>query len=266
MKIAIVGAGWLGFPLALKFKSLGHEVLATTTSEVKLSVFNTEGLYSILLKMEGSAHDLPLVLKNQDLVVVSVPPFSRTKPENYHVGQIHQLTEFIPASVKIIYTSSSSVYPDELREARENDVITEETTGHRGIFKAEQLVLNHNKENLVVRLAGLTGYDRFLARHFAGKKGLPNGEWPVNLVHRDDVVEAINRLVLEKKLGIYNICAPNHPSKKDFYMNQCKKYGYELPEFAEDASTGKVVSTAKLLGETEFQYKFSDPFDFQYNM
>jgi nucleoside-diphosphate-sugar epimerase len=112
----------------------------------------------------------------------------------------------------------------------------------------------------------LTGYDRFLARHFAGKKGLPNGGWPVNLVHRDDVVEAINRLVLEKKSGIYNICAPNHPSKKDFYINQCKKYGYELPEFTEDASTGKVVSTAKLLEETEFQYKFPDPFDFQYTM
>ena len=44
MKIAVVGCGWLGFPLAKNFVELGNTVIGTTTSSEKLSDLQEAGI------------------------------------------------------------------------------------------------------------------------------------------------------------------------------------------------------------------------------
>ena len=44
MNIAILGCGWLGFPLAIRLLQAGHKVEGSTTSVMKLQELSEEGI------------------------------------------------------------------------------------------------------------------------------------------------------------------------------------------------------------------------------
>ncbi|MCU0431800.1 MAG: hypothetical protein MUF42_17715 [Cytophagaceae bacterium] len=266
MKISFLGAGWLGFPLALEFQKAFPEaqIAASTTTAEKVQELNKAGFKGILLRFPERVMELPSEILESDLLVLSIPPMSRRQPPSYHANQIQSLLNLIPNSTRVIYTSSTSVYPDLSQTFTEDFLISENQTGHAGIWHAEQSVLQHASHNLIFRLAGLCGYDRFLARHFSGKKNLTNGNWPVNLVHRDDVIRAIKQVFSLQRSGIYNVCAPEHPGKQEYYTQQCLQYGLELPIYSPDLSAGKIISSAKLMSEPGFSFLFPDPRQFTY--
>ena len=51
----------------------------------------------------------------------------------------------------------------------------------------------------VIRFGGLIGYDRMPGKFLTGKKDLPNGDAPVNLIHRDDCVQIIYQIIKNEK-------------------------------------------------------------------
>jgi hypothetical protein len=60
---------------------------------------------------------------------------------------------------------------------------------------------------------GLMGYDRIGVNYFRTKPVSAAGT-PVNHVHRDDIILAIDRLIQTHCFDTYNLCAPLHPTKK----------------------------------------------------
>ena len=54
-KIGIVGAGWLGLPLAEHFRLKGYKVFATTTNEEKKTRLTELGIQSALYSEDTSA-------------------------------------------------------------------------------------------------------------------------------------------------------------------------------------------------------------------
>lgn len=84
----------------------------------------------------------------------------------------------------------------------------------------------------ILRLAGLVGTDRHPGRFLAGKTGV-KGARKVNLVHQEDVIAAIELLLNRPKGGhLYNLCAPIHPRKRDFYPACARALQLTPPEFA----------------------------------
>ncbi|GAB3178384.1 hypothetical protein GCM10027291_43790 [Telluribacter humicola] len=113
------------------------------------------------------------------------------------------------------------------------------------------------------------GYDRIPGKYVRGKKNLTTAGVPVNYVHRDDVVSIIAHLINNKeKSSLYNVVAPQHPTRKMVYEASCRQFGWELPTFLESESNEpyKKVLGDKLTAQTGYSYLSPDPLDFFYQV
>ncbi|MFN3403239.1 MAG: SDR family NAD(P)-dependent oxidoreductase [Cytophagaceae bacterium] len=265
--ISILGCGWLGLPLAKKLVNQGYLVKGSSTSETKLTILQEWNIKPYLIKfkpdIDGSADFFDAAT-----LIVSIPPSLRNNSGEYFIQQVLNLANCISFSSisNVIYTSSTSIYPELNREMHEDDITSVESSASPFLYRAEEIFSSLENQNVtILRLGGLTGYDRLLVKYFAGKKGLTNGNEKINLLHRDDAIDVlINFISSPEKSGIYNVVSPAHPTKSEFYTFLAKKYGLEQPEFIENASPWKTISASKLIKELNFKFKFPDPFQFSY--
>lgn len=270
VKISILGCGWLGLPLAKSLILKGYSVKGSTTHEDKMQTLKDAKINPFLISFNPNAvaDKLPLFFES-DILIINFPPKLRTKEGSFYLEQIDLILTNLRNSriKKIVFVSSTSVYPDSNRELMESEVENITQAENKILFTAEQkIMVNISTKYLILRCGGLTGYDRMLIKHFAGKKALVGGNSPVNLIHRDDVVGIILNL-LEKDIWntTLNICAPQHPARTVFYKNMAEKYGYELPEFAlDDNEPYKIISIDKLEAFTDYKFTYPNPLEFIY--
>lgn len=269
--ISILGCGWLGLPLGEFLVKKNFKVKGSTTKEEKIDVINEAGITPFLLRFDPlySGGDIKEFLSS-DLLIINIPPSLRSKSESFHIKQIEELVKFLNESSvkKVIYISSTSIYPELNREVREEDVVSSEQAENKTLFEVENFLKKQSKfDTTILRCAGLAGYDRILVKHFAGKKSLAMGNAPVNLIHRDDVIGIIYEIIKKYKWNeVYNICAPLHPLRKYFYPEMAKKYGYEIPEYnLADSSSFKIIMIEKMIKDLDYKFKFPDPYKFYYN-
>lgn len=270
--ISILGCGWLGLPLAEKLLQEGHQVKGSTTRAERIAELRSRGVEPFQLcavngtwEGEGLTEFLAC-----DVLIVAIPPGTKRNPDSAHAEEIYALLELISelhsTIDKIIYISSTSVYKNENRIVVESDIAEERDAANKILFRAEQYVQSSViKEKLILRLGGLTGYERMLARFFAGKAELAGGNEPVNLVHRDDVVSVI-LFLLKKKTGdtVLNVCSPLHPTRKEFYMQLCERFQLAAPDFSEKKHADwKEVSTDKL-DSLGYSWIYPDPYTYSY--
>ena len=91
---------------------------------------------------------------------------------------------------------------------------------------------------------------------------MKQGNTPVNLVHLDDCARAI-QLLLETPSyqRLYHLCAPEHPSRAEYYTQMAEKLGLNSPHFLcdEDDPKREIVAD-KICRELEFVYQYPDPY------
>ncbi|EPL4131059.1 SDR family NAD(P)-dependent oxidoreductase, partial [Serratia marcescens] len=87
------------------------------------------------------------------------------------------------------------------------------------------------------------------------------GAQGVNLVHQDDVIAAIQLLLKLPKGGhVYNLCAPRHPAKREFYPALAEQLHLEPPQFADEAEQDeRLVDGNRICNELGFEYQYPDP-------
>ena len=266
-KVSIVGLGWLGMPLALALNARGYQVTGTKTTSDGVEAARMSGIacYELRLTPElvCDADDLDNVL-NVDALVITLPA-SRTAQggENYLLAVQQLVNSALAHGVpRILFTSSTSVYGKGAGNVRESSPLHPETAAGYVLVQLEQwLHALPNTSVDILRLAGLVGPERHPGRFLAGKTHLPDGELGVNLVHRDDVVEAI-QLLLQLPAGghRYNLCAPKHPTKREFYTEQAQRLGVEVPQFnAESERHGRIIDGQLICRELGFEYQYPDP-------
>lgn len=268
-KIGILGCGWLGLPLAIHFIEQGYEVHGSTTSQEKINLLNEKGINPFLLSFnpqpeqadEGKFFEV-------SILIINIPPSLRKKPPGFHSQQVFFINSLIKNSnvKKVIFISSTSVYPDDNRIIDESTDLASHT---HELLKAEN-ILRENKEILlnVLRCGGLMGYDRIPGKYFAGKKNLPEGDKPVNYVHRDDVINVINDLVIKDIWDeTFNVVAPIHPAKRDIVFKTAMRFNLPKPHFAsDDIADYKIVKAEKIKDLLEYNFKYPDPMEFYYEM
>lgn len=269
--ISILGCGWLGLPLGKFLHEQGFEMKGSTTTFDKLELLKKNKIepYQISLNPYITGNDIHSFFES-DLLIIDVPPSLRKQTADFHIEQMQEVQKIIQGSaVKyIIYISSTSVYTDVNGEVKEEDVVTLDEADNKTLFTAEEIFRKDTRvKSLIIRCAGLAGYDRNLVRHFAGKKELRMGNAPVNLIHRDDVIHILLELIKRNKWNeTFNICCPRHPLRKDLYPFLAQKYNYEMPEYlADDISDFKIINIEKLQKEIGYNFKFSDPQEFLYS-
>lgn len=268
-RVAIVGLGWLGMPLGLSLTAAGMQVTGSKTTPDGVEAARMCGIESYVLELNPElvceADDLAALL-SVDALVITLPASRTASGGESYLLAVQQLVDSALAFniPRIIFTSSTSVYGDRPGLTKESSDLLPVTVAGRTLQELESWLHKLPGTSVdILRLAGLVGPKRHPGRFLAGKEGLSNGEQGVNLVHLEDVIEAI-RLLLQRPKGghIYNLCAPVHPSRKEFYPTVARQLGLMPPTFIDDSTGkdgGKIIDGSKICRELGFEYRYPDP-------
>ena len=259
--VLIVGCGWVGTKLATNLVSQNIKVFGTTRSPEKASSLRSLGIKPIIFDLEKKdaiQTDFPKV----DVAVISVSP-GRGDQRSQYPNHIQKLSKLLASSnQQVIMYSSTSAYKGKYGIVTEQDA-DPESNSENDILAAEGKLKKIIPESVILRLGGLYGSDRHPVNYLTGRKDISNGEAPVNLVHREDVIAATKSVISQKiQNETFNVCSDHHPTKEELYTNLAEKLILEKPTFQSGGSDEKLVDGSKIKNALCFEYQENDLFDY----
>lgn len=262
MDILMVGCGWVCTHMAARLMNGGHRIWATCTSEGKVRKLKEKGITATVADFDRRDAVGELGRTVFDTAVISVPVTRKDTKEAVQ-QRFSRLAGFLRCiSIKqSFFFGSVGIYPDV------SAVITETTfTDDRldpKLLSGEQALRTVYPDLNVLRLGGLFGFDRVMAKYFAGKP-CQIGYQPANFVHVDDVCRIVETMISAGSEGeTYNVVAPEHPLKKEVIAASAAKYGFGLPSaFTETDRTEKVVSSDRLVTDLTYSFTYPSPLMF----
>ena len=243
MKITIYGTGWLGKPLAEKLVQNKFEVIAPNW---RAKTYQSIDYWKPMIE--------------SPIQVWSIPPRVKQNGPDFYEKILTEWTSFLQQNqvLKIVFLSSTSVYESS------GDLITEEsaTNPESIITKAEQIIINSGLPHLIIRLGGLMGGDRFVAKYYAGKT-VERANDPVNYLHQEDAVSFVSEAIQQNLSGIYNLVAPEHPLRKAVVEASCRKHNLPFPvEFKSNENSSKIISAEKISEKLGLSFKHPNPINY----
>lgn len=264
--ISILGCGWLGLPLAKHLIQKGFLIKGSVTSQEKFALLIKNGIepFRIIVSDTEVIMDEPEFFNTNNLII-SIPPKRIKGIEQIFPSQIRRLIPFIQKSgiQKVIFISSTSVYPDKNQIAREEDFLVPDKASGRALLEAEELLSEQSEfKTTIIRFGGLIGVDRNPAR-FLLNSSQPIEDAPVNLIHQDDCIQIIWSIINHNLWGeILNAVCPEHPMKKDFYQKAARQAGYSSPTVSEQNAPYKIVDSSKLISLLDYKFIYPSPIDY----
>lgn len=247
---AILGLGYLGRPLAQKLYENGYDVAAVkrrlTSDDINLPI-RLDALD--LNRTDGFQTALRQHWAGKPTWFCLLPP-SALDDYAATLQQWLQLAESLDVQ-HIIFTGSTSVYGDQVRECDETSPLSPQTDSAKQIAAVEKLLLDSRIPHVdILRLGGLYCAERHPVTRLALKRNISGGRQPVNVLHRDSAVAALFQTALNPGgKRIKNVVEPNHPARAEFYSAEAAKLGLPAPDFDPlDNSGGKIVNTVCLHG------------------
>lgn len=247
--ISILGSGWLGLPLGKSLQGGGLNVHLSTRSSIKVGQLNELNFKSYLIEIEKKSQNIQDFLQANTLII-NITCKALTAFQAL-------ITEIEISPIKhVLFISSTSVYANDQGLCKESDPIVDQTN----LRKIERLFTeNPHFDCTVIRFAGLIGPKRHPGRFFATGKSIKDANAKVNLIHQLDCIKLIHTVLEQGAWGeIFNGCADNHPTKKDYYSIMARSLGYTEPNclFVEQ-SGNKVICNQKV--KTQLDYQFIYP-------
>ena len=271
MKIAIVGAAYTGFAAAEYLKSQGHTISVTTTNEARVP--QLEAVADRVVVMKGSNRDkMRELIAGQDVVLLTMAGGMVERDGKYvmdlelytdaYVGTAQSLVDVIDAgdSLKqVIFTGSWSAYGN----AGGADVVNEDTPATPaspfaqvyidteqllfGIETAERKVCVYRTGTIYGPQVGFV--PRGLAAQtlpMAGQSVPFDGGAPAAIVHRDDVVKALDFAISNESSGIFNLINDVSDTKQEFFGRMTDAAGKDPINWVAPGSGPKSLSNQKI--------------------
>ena len=203
-------------------------------------------------------------LFNVDALIITLPPshFSSQQYCEYLVFLANQAKK--QGVQHLIFTSSTSVFPDISGQFDESSQLSAETEIGKTLIQAEQCLFQSEISHCdILRLAGLIGKQRHPVKFLAGKRNLKQGNSPVNLVHLEDCIQAITALLMKPNgLRAYHLCAPVHPMRAEYYTKAAACYDLFIPQFeCSDSDPKRIIMADKICRDLGFTYRYPNPDD-----
>jgi len=190
-------------------------------------------------------------------LVLNIPP-SKVKGDNDYSSSLYNLCLLLPTSIRVLFISSTSVYPENLIDANEKYSWQHSDLLNQNVLAENKLHEILGKRLTIVRLAGLIGANRHPIKSMINKKEIPNGDSPINLIHLNDAIGIIEKIIALNFWGeIINGCFPLHPSKKDYYTNSANFFNLPVPNFIQGGELNKIVSSEKSISQLKYSYSTS---------
>ena len=195
--ISILGCGWLGEPLSIILKK-------------KYSVKRSP---DFLIRVHENFISGNLDFFKSDYLIITLP-FKRSFEDPFiYPKQISQIIKHSPKNQWILFTSSTSIYPNINGTVTEETSIIPENNRQKALLETEEMIQAHTPHTLI-RLAGLFGPDRPL------KKESKN----MNLIHLNDAIGIIQRIIeTSSQNHIFNaVCLHNHLNNQGKIVDNTK--------------------------------------------
>ncbi len=254
--ISILGCGWLGKPTALELLHKEFIVKGSTTSVDKISKLKNYNIEPYIISLENLNNIIEDFL-NSEILLIALP--------SKNVEGFKTLISFIEKSSikRVLFISSTSVYTSK------NEIVTEQSELLQSpLLNIENLFLNNTHfKTTIIRFAGLFGYNRKPGNFFSDGKIISNSNGFVNMIHQDDCVSIISKIIENEIWGeIFNACTDSHPTRKDFYTKVKKDIGVDPPKFEDSTfSPFKIVSNTKIKQRLNYTFKYSNLLEIDYN-
>lgn len=237
MRVLIIGAGYVGLPLARRLAGLGHDVTALRRQPPAEASADIRWLRADVT----DASTLRGLRPAWDWVVNCVAS-SHGGLEDYrrvYLEGTQNLIEWLQAAPpqRYVYTSSTGVYAQ-----NDGSLVTEQSPA-AGASPTSQILVETENTLLaaarrefpatILRVAGIYGPQRgiWLRQLLAGEATLEGdgGRW-LNMVHRDDVGGAILSACERGETGaIYNVCDDEPVRQRDLFAWLAERLGRPLP-------------------------------------
>lgn len=257
-----MGCGWYGFALAKTLVENGYEVKGSTTTKSKLATLAEVGVkpYLINFDLKSEAYDEDFL--DSEILLISIPPKRSLPQPNDYLDKIGRIREAIAQSPvqQVILISSTGVYQDGNFVVDESIAPQPDSPAGKALLGAEELLKNHPQfTTTVLRFGGLFGPNRNLAKHFAGKSDIANGEAPINLIHLDDCLQISLAIIEQKAFGhTYHGVSPFHPTRSAFYTQACAVKGLATPKFLIELLDWKQIDSINLSAKLNYQFKVAN--------
>lgn len=250
--IGIIGCGWLGFELGKKWVHQNLNVKGTVRSEENAQELQKAGIqaYTFALGQQISTE----FFADLDLIVICLPISTKNALNDYK-SLINQIAQNKENQTCILLTSSISVYNQLEGVIDEYTAIKDRSTIN---FLVEELCRKSFDSQLaIMRLGGLISEDRHPITVLAGKQQLKNGTEVINLVHRNDVINMIDRIITKNAFGhVYNCVYPYHPLKSVYYQNEAAKRQLIAPTYETMVNQQRIINSNKSEEELDFTFQF----------
>ncbi|MDF3077087.1 MAG: NAD(P)-dependent oxidoreductase [Sphingobacteriaceae bacterium] len=257
--VSVLGCGWLGHPLAKHLVRAGYAVKGSTTSPEKLELLKASGIepYLVQFPIDEAAPSVESFFQSE-LVIVNIPP--KGNPKGF-IEAVKAIAELASGKAKhVVLISSTSVYTDTNSIITEKDEPSPTTASGAAMVTTEQIL--HSQKSFtttIIRFAGLIGPGRHPGKFLAGKKNVPNGLSPVNLIHLDDCIGIVIELLSREAFGhTFNGCSPSHPTRKEFYTKAAQSLNLEPPDFVNEKLSYKIVESKNVPAILNYQFKIAD--------
>ena len=247
--ILIFGAGWLGNAVVDTLVSSKRKIIVATRSQVLQKSNPAIDYRKISFHAQSGAIEFEVPMTQKvDEILVMLPP---SKMVNY-AHTIHSICKQFSSVDHFIFTSSTGVYQEHSGWVYEDSALKK---GHPVVLAEEQIDRNFPQKATILRLAGLIGNNRHPVRYFLEEKINLNGNTPVNLIHRKDIINALTILLENPRPGIFNLCYPAHPTKSEYYSEIARELFQTQLEFDLQGS-GKMINGSKFATSFEYEYQF----------
>ena len=263
--ISILGCGYLGYPLAQRCVHLGYEVKGSTTSIEKLALLKESSITPFLISCQPQVDGKDLETFFQSEVLFLNIPFRRklSDPTVYKKQMESVISHVVRSPIQwVIFASSSSVYPAQITDAKEDVPFVADTPRSQVLYDTEEMLLcQKNFKTTVVRFAGLVGGARYIGQFLEKNFDVGDPQSPVNLIHLDDAVGlVVNILQQNIQGGILNAVCDQHPTREELYTQAALKRGLKLPVFHSGLRKhNRIVSNDKVKKCLNYKFLYPDP-------
>ena len=260
LKIAIIGCGWLGLPLAKKLIKENFIVKGSTTSKEKISVLKTEKIEPFLIDLNKNLDKeiLNSFLDNINVLIINIPPKIRKEQTINYYSKIQKITSdnLIKKINNIIFISSTSVYGSKQGKVSSQTIPLPDTVNGKEILKTEKLI--ENKNNTIIRFGGLINETRNPLNYLKKKPEVLNPDAPINYIHLEDCIGIIFSVIKNNKWGeIFLGVAPFHPTKKNYFDNLCEKKRIKKLKFSSSKTLiNKEINDEKIHKDLNYKFEF----------
>jgi nucleoside-diphosphate-sugar epimerase len=222
-------------------------VTALTRNKEKARVLTEAGAEVVVADLAGEAWHAQLG-DGADFVLNCVSS-GGGGPEGYRHSYVDGMKSVLAWAAKvpvgtIVYTGSTSVYPQGGgMRVTEEDSVAETRAAGSPLVEAEDLLLAWTGgRKCVLRLAGIYGPGRhYLLDQLRDGSGevAGNGEYRLNLIHRDDIAAAVWAAFEGTAEGVFNVADDGAAPKVEMTAWLAMKLGVPRPRFTGEPATGR---------------------------